>query len=111
MPCSRECPEVIQTNHVNVGQQGAQTVDEPGVAGPAMSVPVIYRVAPKLPLSTEVVGGNPRNNAGLAMFVQQKQLRVGPHIAGIRRNEERQIADQTHALDTGIVLHAIALAE
>ena len=106
VPGGRERAEMIQANHVHVGQQGAQAVDAPAIAGPAQGVPVIDRVAPELSLGTEVVGWHAGDEARPVLFVQQEQLRVGPHVARVGGDEEGQIADQAHALGVGMFLQA-----
>ena len=49
VPGGRERAEMIQADQVHVSQQRAESVDPPGIAGPAMRLPVVDRVAPELP--------------------------------------------------------------
>src|SRR5690348_1524064 len=56
VPGSREATKMIQTNHVNVGQQGTQTGYPPTVAGLPKGIPVVDRIAPELSLRTEIIG-------------------------------------------------------
>src|SRR4030095_11337888 len=102
---------MIQANHVNVSQQRAQTRDAPTIAVLPKSVPVIDGVAPKLSLRAEVIGRNTGYETRPALLVQQKQLRVGPDIARVGRDEEGQVADKAQTLGAGICLESLALAE
>src|SRR5881296_3838246 len=76
VPGSREAPEMIQTEHVHVRQQNAHAVDVPAVAGAAQSRPVIDGIAPELPLSAEVVGRYPGDEAGPVLLVQEEQVGI-----------------------------------
>jgi hypothetical protein len=43
--------------------------------------------------------------------VEQEQLRVGPHVARVRRDEKREVADQAHVLGTGVRFQTRPLTE
>src|ERR1700681_3170577 len=101
---------MIQANHVDASQQRPQPRDAPMIAGLPKSVPVIDGVAPKLSLRAEVIGWHTGNEERPALLVQQKQLRVGPDVARIGRDEEGQVADQAQALAEGACLEPLALA-
>ena len=107
VPRSREPSEMIQANRVDVSQEGAHPVDAPAVAGSPKRVPVVDGIAPELPLGAEVVGWHAGDEARPVMRVQQKQLRVRPHVARVGRDEEGQIADQADALGMGMCLEAL----
>src|SRR5258705_791550 len=111
VPGGGECAEMVQADRCHVSQQGAQAVDGPAVTGTTKRVPVIDGVAPELSLGAEVVRRHTGNDAWSVARVQQEQLRVGPHIARIRGNEKRQVADQAHALGMGMVLQALRLTK
>ena len=106
VPRRRESSEVIQTDRVDVSQQGAQAVDAPAVAARGKRVPVIDRIAPALSLRAEVVRRHTGDDARPALGIEQEQLRVGPHVARVRRDEEGQVADQAHAFRTRVGLQA-----
>ena len=111
MPGGREAAEVIQSNRVHVGQQGAQSVDAPAIACPAQRLPVIDGVAPELSLGAEVVRRHAGHEARPALLVEQEQFRVGPDIARVGGDEEGQVADQAQAPGLGVLLEACPLAE
>ena len=44
-------------------------------------------------------------------FIQEKQFRVGPHVARVWRNEKRQVPDQVDAFGASIFPESFALTE
>src|SRR5271156_2498637 len=81
MPGRRKGAEMIQPNHIDMTQQRTQTTNPPTVANLTKSIPVVNGIAPELSGRAEVVRGHARDEARTASFVEEKQLRVGPHIA------------------------------
>src|SRR5439155_21662059 len=88
VPRGRETSEMIEPDGVDVREQGADAVDAPAVAARGQRVPVINWIAPPLSLRAERVRRHPGDDARLVRRVEQKQLRVGPHVARIRGDEE-----------------------
>src|SRR5271165_7511707 len=111
MPGSRKSAEVVEANYVHVCQQRPQSVDAPTIAGSTKGFPVVNGIAPQLALRAEVIWRHAGDEARSAMLIQQEQLGVGPHIARVRGDEKRQIANQAHALRLPILLHRSSLAE
>src|SRR4029077_5534091 len=68
-------------------------------------------VAPKLPLSAEVIRRHAGNDAWPVILVQQEQLRVSPDVARIRRDKKWQVANQAYAIIVRVFLEPVALAE
>ena len=97
VPGRREGAEMIQPDHVHLGQQRAKAVDAPAISALAKRVPVVDGVAPELPVRAEVVGRHSGDDRRVVVGVEQEQLGVGPDVARVGRDEERQIADQPHA--------------
>jgi len=56
VPGRRETAKMIQPNHVDMRQQGPQTVDAPAITGTAKNIPVVNGIAPCLPIRAEVIG-------------------------------------------------------
>jgi hypothetical protein len=102
---------MIQTNHVNVGQQGAQTGNPPTVAGLPKGVPVVDGIAPELSLRTETIGRHTGEKTWPTLLVQKKKLRVGPYVARVRRNEKGQVAHQRQPLSVSVRPQSIGLSE
>ena len=67
-----------------------------------MGLPVVEGVAPQLAPLREVVGGDPRHKGGPQVPVQQKQLRMGPHIRPIHGHIDGDIPDEAHPLLFGV---------
>ena len=74
-----------------------------------MSVPVVDGIAPELPFRAEIVGRHARDNLQLVSLAKQEELGVGPDVARVGRNEERQIADQLHALVMRVLFETLRL--
>src|SRR5262245_24611162 len=89
VPGGCEGAEMIQSDRVHVGQQGAQSVDAPAIAGPTQRLPVIDGVTPELPLRAEVVRRHAGHEKRPVRLIEQEQIWVGPDIARVGRNEER----------------------
>ena len=94
-----------------MGQQSTQPGEGPSIVGSPNSVQVINGVAPKLSLCAEIIRRHARDHLWPALLVQKKQFRVGPHIAGVGRNEKGQVADQTYAFGAGVCPEPFALPE
>src|SRR5271168_56449 len=73
VPRGPEAAEVIEANHIDMIQQGAQPVDAPAISSRTKGIPVVNRIAPQLPLRAEVVGRNSGDEAGAALLVQQEE--------------------------------------
>ena len=59
----------------------------------------------------EVIGRHSADESRPALFVQQEQLRIRPHVARIGRNKEGQVADQPHTPGRGHTLSDRCLPE
>ena len=102
---------MIEADRVDVSQQRAQAIEAPAVAVGGDGIPVVDRIAPPLSLRAEVVRRHPGDHARPLLRIEQKELRVCPHIARIRGDEERQIADQAQAFGAGVALQARPLTK
>src|SRR5207245_7666012 len=111
VPRRRESSEMIEADRVDVSQQGAQAVEAPAVAVRGQDAPVIDGIAPSLALRAEIIRRHTGDHARPLLRVEQKELRVCPHIARIRGDEERQIADQAQAFGAGMALQARPLTK
>ena len=101
---------MIQANHVNMRQQCTRAIDPPTVAGGAKGIPVVDRISPQLALRAAVVRRDPGNGERPAPCVEKRQLGIRPDVTRVRRNEEGQIANQSHAPGMGVVLELIGLS-
>src|SRR5215813_13691617 len=109
MPRGRERTKMIQTDHIHVGKQRTYAIDAPTIASLSQGLPVVDGVTPELPLGAEVIGGHPGNVLWPPLFVQQEQVWVVPNVARVGRNEKWQIANQAHALSSGIFSKLVTL--
>ena len=102
---------MIEAYDVHVSEQSAQPVNAPAIARPPEAFPIVNRIAPELPLRAEVIGRHAGDEACPALLIQKEELRISPYIARVGRNEERKIADQSHAPGMRMYLEPLALAE
>ena len=92
-PIGGKPAEVVDAHTVKQGAGGAHAAHPPRVTGLLHIVPIIDRVAPKLTVRGEIVRRNTRDAARMALVVELELLRCAPDIGGIKRNIDRQIAD------------------
>ena len=92
VPGRREGAEMIQPNHVHVGQQRAQAVDAPAISAPTKRVPVVDGVAPELPFRAEVVGRHPGDDRRLRGRCRARTARGWPRRRSSRAR--RRTADR-----------------
>ena len=111
MPRRGEPAEVVQADGVDVCQQRPDPVDPPSEPGPPMRLPVIHGIAPELSVGAERVGRDGGHEARPPLIVEQEELRVRPHIAGIGGHEERQIAEQAHPFRMRVCPQALGLSD
>ena len=64
--------------------------------------PVIERISPKLSGLAEIIRRNACHNGRIAVFVQLKELRIGPHISAVYGSKNRDIAEQQNAVFIGV---------
>src|SRR5262249_47782407 len=111
MPGRGKRAEMVQTNHLDMREQRAQPGNAPFIAGFAKSIPVVYRISPKLARSAEQVRRNTGCESWTALLVQQKEFWICPDVARIGRDEKRKIADNAHTFTAGMRLEPLALPE
>src|SRR5262249_23931286 len=88
VPRRRKSPEMIEADGVDVREQRTHAVDAPPVAAGGQCIPIMYGIAPPLSFRCEIVCRHTCDHARPVRRVEEKQLRVGPHIARIRGDEE-----------------------
>ena len=101
---------MVNTQDVIDGQRVAQAQNPPRVAGAAVVVPVIQRVAPQLTIRRKVVRRAARHAARLALGIGLKQLAARPCVGGIRGNVNRNIAHNGYALGLCVGVQGAPLA-
>ena len=62
-------------------------------------------------MRAEVIGRHSGHEARPALLIEYEQVRVGPDIARVGRNEKRKVADQVQAAGPSSLLEACPLAE
>ena len=76
-----------------------------------MADPVVERIAPQLPGLAEVVGRHTGLHGEAAVVAQLEQLAVGPHVGGVVRHVDGQVADQLHLARRACLAQCVQLRE
>ena len=105
VPGRRKGAEMIQSNHVDVGQERAKAVDVPAISALPKRVPVVDGVAPQLPFRAEVVGRHARRRPSAGGRCQARRTRGGP-----RRHSSRATRKTADHRSSARPCHARAAA-
>ena len=101
---------MVQTDDVVHVEGGSDAVFPPGEAVCFHSIPVIDGVAPVLAGGRELIRRRSRDADGIAGGVDLKELGRGPHLDGVARDVDGQVADDQDVVLVGIGLEAAPLA-
>ena len=102
---------MIQTNDIDKSEKRTEAIDAPAIAALPQDFPVVDGVPPELSLRAEVIRRHAGDKSRTAILVQQEELGVRPDVAGVGRNEKREVADQAHTSCPTVPHEAFALAE
>ena len=80
VPSGRERAEVIEANQINMSQQAREAGRSTRHSRCAHVPPSHKPGCPRVALRAEVIGWHSSYETRPALFVQEKQFRVGPHI-------------------------------
>src|SRR5271155_3183028 len=72
VPRRREPAEVIQANHIDVSQHGAQPIDAPPITSRTHGIPVVNGIAPQLTLCAEIIGRNSGDEFWPMLLIEQE---------------------------------------
>jgi hypothetical protein len=92
-------------------QERPYPVDAPAITGRAQCVPIVDGIAPELALRTEIVGRDTGDKARTPKFIEEEELRIGPDIARIGGDKEREVSNQADTSCKGTMPDAIGLTE
>ena len=106
-----KAPEVVDANHVKQLAHIPQPVDPPGIARFSVLLPVIDRIAPKLPGGREAVRRTACHLGGTVQHIQLKQLRMCPDLHTVCGSVNGQIPDDGDSLLVGVCLELVPLLE
>ena len=101
---------MIQADDIVHVEGGADAALPPGETVGLHGVPVVDGVAPILAGGRELIGRCSRDADGIAGGVDLKELRCGPHLDGVARDVDGQVADDQDVALVGIGLEAAPLA-
>ena len=104
-----EAAEVVDAHHIIQLKAVPQAGDPPLIAGCAVRLPAVERVAPELAGGRKSIRGNARHRRGNVVLVQLEQTRVCPCVRRIQRHIDGDIADDADALAVGVGLQPAPL--
>ena len=110
-PIRGETAEVVDADNVVQLARAVNAADPPAEAVAAHGVPIVQGVAPQLTVGGEVVRRYARHRLGHQLFVQLEELRLRPHVGGVQRHVDGQVADDVDALTVDVVPEGVPLAE
>ena len=102
-PVGVEPAEMVDAQDVVDAQRMAHPADPPGIAGAAVVVPVIQRVAPQLAVGGKEIRRAAGHPPGPAVGVHLKQSAAGPCVGRVRRHIDGDIPHDAHAAAVGVV--------
>ena len=102
---------MVNADHIVELLRAADATDPPAVAVARHRFVVVERVAPELPVGAEAVGRDAGDLNGDVVFVQLEHLGLCPHVGGVHRHIDGQVADDADAEGVDIVLERGPLAE
>ena len=111
LPVSGKAPEMVYAQDIHQFQGGLHAFQPPGIPAGPVDFPLVQRIAPQLAGRGEIIRRHARHDGWLAVFIQVEQVGMRPHIRRIIGHEDRDIADDLHALFMCIGVQRIPLAE
>lgn len=109
LPIGLEAAEVIQADDVVHVEGGANAALPPGETVGFHGVPVVDGISPVLAGGRELVGRRAGDTYGITGGVDLKELGCGPHLDGVARDIDGQVADDEDVALVGIGLEAAPL--
>ena len=110
-PVGFKATEVVDTNQIDVFEDGFEALDPPFKAVFCQHVPVVNRVAPELAGFAEVVRRNARHFSGLAgVGIETEDFGVSPNVGAIVRDIDGDIAEDFDAPRVGVLLEGCPLS-
>ena len=104
--------EVVDAHRVVKLQRGADAFAPPSVIVLFHCYPVVKRVSPKLAVLREIIGRHAGNAlADKSAVVNFKQMPIFPNICAVKRNINRHIAEDFHAVFVGVLFDFAPLGE
>ena len=102
---------MVNADHIVELLRAADAADPPAVAVARHRFVVVQRIAPELTVGAEAVGRDAGDLNGDVVFVQLEHLGLCPHVGGVHRHIDGQVADDANAEGVDIVLERDPLAE
>ena len=102
---------MVNADHVKELSRALHPANPPAKAIRFHAVIVIQGVAPQLAVLGEVVRRHAGDLRGYVALAQLEEMGLRPHIGGIHRHIDRQVADDLQPLGVDIVPQGVPLLE
>src|ERR1700722_16931117 len=89
----------------------AHAVDPPGISLLLHYIPAIQRMAPALSVFAEKIRGHSRDDFGIKLGTQMKQIGMRPNIGAVEINEDRDIAHHSNGMTRAMAAKRLPLFE
>ncbi len=110
-PVGLEAAEMIDPEHVDHRQGGADPAHPPAEIVGADGFPVVEGIAPELPGGGEIIRRNAGLEIGLAVVVEEEELRFRPDVGGVVGAVDRHVAEEFNVAVREVPLQRRQLAE
>ena len=97
-PISFEPAKVVDPYNIDELGGRFEPVDPPSVTAAGVHLPIVERVAPKLPILAEIVGRHAGDGLRMAIPIDPQDLRMCPRIRAVQRNVDWHVAEQADAV-------------
>ena len=94
--------EMVEPDDVVKLEVGVQAAQPPAVMRARELVPVVKRVAPKLPVRGEIIRRNAGDGFRESAFVELEDFRILPDVRAVGSDENRRVSDDADAVLEGV---------
>ncbi len=92
-PIRFKAAEVVDSERIDELESMANALDPPCIALFCVDGPVIEGISPELSGCGEIVGRHSRHMGRCSLVVESKEFGVCPHVGGVVRGKNRNVAD------------------
>ena len=110
-PVALEAAEMVDADDIVELLRAADAADPPAEAVLRHGLVVVERVAPELPVLAEAVRRDAGDLGGHVVLVELEHFGFCPHVGGVHRHIDGQVADDADAERVDVRLECLPLAE
>ena len=111
LPIGFKSAEMVNTYDIYKLIQLSKTLFPPHVPVFLHYIPVVLRIAPKLPGSTEIIWRNPRNGLCCTIGIQHERFLMCPYVRAVLCDKYRHVPHELHIILIRILMQLFPLSE